>query len=103
MDGAVGCANGQRSCSACGDKIPAVPGGPITDEEVERVVEMVRGRLLAGREKYRGSFTQVDLKADVLEEIADVLNYAGLMLVRLSRQLPAFEGPTSNDWYEANG
>jgi hypothetical protein len=39
-------------------------------------------RLLAGTQKYKTSWCEVNLKQDLLEELYDILNYARMILTR---------------------
>jgi hypothetical protein len=76
-------------------KIKPSAGGPITDEEIDRVYSGARERMVWGRDHYGDSFNRADLKTDIREELLDLMNYATLILVRLERLIPDFEGPTS--------
>lgn len=75
--------------------IPASGGGPIKDEEIERIFADARQRMVWGRERYGDTFNRADLKTDIREELLDIINYATLFLVRLERLLPEVAGATS--------
>lgn len=89
------------------------------------LIQICRDRLKAGAEKYGLSWNEVDLRQDLLEEVEDSINYITFIAARLADQeilnedlteiisrlrfhayatwslasgLPAFEGPTSNEW-----
>lgn len=87
-------------------------------------------RMAEGQEQYGKSWAQVNLRADLLEEISDILNYVYLMYIRVydalgyvphemafklnliarlarslnlvAEELPAFAGPTSAEWVKRN-
>lgn len=78
-------------------KVPSAPGGEITDEEYDGVFMECYDRLARGRAHYGDTFTRADLKEDLIEELMDWVNYSILIIVRLRRVLPEFEGQLSKD------
>lgn len=69
----------------------------VTDEEIDQVYSEAKARWRRGREKYEGSWTEADLKADLIEECIDLMNYAAHIILRAREVLPDFEGKASND------
>lgn len=91
---------------------------------------VAKQRMIDGAQKYGTSWAEVNLKKDMLEEAYDLMNYALLGIVRIEKSkvpmntddyealltiremakdiivqigfLPDFEGPSSNEWIEAN-
>ena len=78
-------------------KVPTVVPRPMTEDELDGLIEAQRRRLKGGVEKYQGSYLQADLRTDLEEELFDLANYALLMVKRVREVLPLFEGPTSSE------
>jgi hypothetical protein len=83
------------------DSLPVDPSGRKIEEwEMNGLFMELRGRMEMGRDKYQGSFTRADLRADMVEECLDLANYALLLAARIRRVFPEVTGTTSNHIYE---
>lgn len=67
----------------------------MSKEEIDSLLDEVRYRLTRGQEKYRGSYLEADLRADLEQELLDGALYMLLMVKRIREVLPRFAGPDS--------
>jgi hypothetical protein len=99
---------GQGICASClaemtGNIIPASNGGDIIDGEYDAIHAEAKKRMQWGRQSYANAFNSADLKADLVEELLDGINYLTFMVARIRRVIPDFHGPLSKQLIRSNG
>lgn len=93
---------GQGICASClaeitGNNIPPSNGGDILDVEYDMIHAEAKRRMEWGRASYAEAFNGADLKADLIEELLDGINYLTFMVARIRRVIPDFHGPLSKE------